>query len=70
MKLDMRALTYCRRTFVAAFGIMGLLALGAWKNVDVGLPIATICIGLSGANAYEGAASKKSTEVFGAVNGK
>jgi hypothetical protein len=49
----MKNLSYCRRTFIAFFAVTTLGLLGYFKGTDVSIPIATIAIGLAGANAYE-----------------
>lgn len=56
--------TSCRRTFVAIIGLLGLFALGALKGMDVGMPIAAICMGLAGANAYERSETSKSGAAY------
>lgn len=51
----MRNLLFCRRTFIAAIGIAGCLALGfGLKDAKVADAIAAISVGIAAANAYEG----------------
>jgi len=44
----------CRRTFIAFYAITGLIFLGYYGKLEVAGSIATIAIGLAGANAFEG----------------
>lgn len=50
----MRSIWYSRRTFIAFFGILGLLVLG-FNGEEVGFHIVGIVLGVVGANAAEGA---------------
>lgn len=43
----------CRRTVTALFAISCLTALGIYKGFDTSMSIASVAIGLAGANAYE-----------------
>ena len=47
-----------RRFVLGALGILSLLVLGLYtKDSSVAMPIATICVGIAGANAYQGKGS-------------
>jgi hypothetical protein len=50
----MKNFMLCRRTFIATFAVASLLVLGWVKGEDVAMGIATVAVGLAGANAYEG----------------
>lgn len=43
----------CRRTFIALVAIACLTALGFYKSTDTSMAIASVAIGLAGANSYE-----------------
>lgn len=43
----------CRRTVTCLFAITCLTALGIVKGFDTSMSIASVAIGLAGANAYE-----------------
>ena len=49
----MRILLKCRRTVVAIFAICCLTVLGLAKDFDVSMALASVAIGLAGANAFE-----------------
>ena len=49
----MKSILKCRRSIVSILGIGALTFLGYSKGIDVAMAIATISIGLSGANAFE-----------------
>jgi len=44
----------CRRSSMGLIGMLLLFSLGYVKGSDVGLHIATICMAVAAANAYEG----------------
>jgi len=48
----------CRRSKIAIFAIMVLFYLGYEKGLDVSMAIATVSVGIAGANAFE----KKGTD--------
>lgn len=51
----MKHLWKCRRTYIATLAIILLFVLGYYsKDASVGMAIATVAVGLAGANAYEG----------------
>ncbi len=58
----MKNLMYCRRTFIATFSIILLTALGLVNKTDVSMAIATIAVGLAGANAYEKGATNRTIQ--------
>ncbi len=49
----MLKLLQCRRTYVATLAIICLTAIGLFKGADVSTALASVAIGLAGANAYE-----------------
>lgn len=49
----MKKIWQCRRSSLAVICIMVLGLLGFFKNMDVSMAIASIAIGVAGANAYE-----------------
>jgi hypothetical protein len=44
----------CRRSSLALIGMIGLGIISLVKSIDTSSAIAAICIGVAGANAYEG----------------
>jgi hypothetical protein len=58
--INMRKLMSCRRSLIAIFAITCLMVLGLYNGIDVSLSIASVAIGLAGANSYE--ASRKGKE--------
>lgn len=44
----------CRRSSIALIGMLLLTIIGLKTGVDVSAPLAAICIGIAGANAYQG----------------
>lgn len=52
----------CRRSSVAVFAIACLFILGYFKGVVVAEAIATVALGVAGANSAEGIFSKKSDQ--------
>ena len=61
----MKNILYCRRTFIAALAICCLTALGILKDMDVAMALASVAIGLAGANSYEKASTAKATVQYG-----
>ncbi len=55
----MRNILYCRRTFICTLAILCLTAIGLYKGIDVSMALASVAIGLAGANAYEMAGKAK-----------
>lgn len=51
----------CRRSTIAIFAIACLFILGFFKGVVVAEAIATVALGVAGANSVEGIFSKKKT---------
>jgi|GEM_PF-3843160 len=49
----------CRRSTIAVFAISCLFVLGFFKGVVVAEAIATVALGVAGANSAEGIFSKK-----------
>lgn len=49
----MKKILECRRSSLALIGMLLLTILGYTKGADVAVAIATISIGVSGANAFE-----------------
>jgi hypothetical protein len=49
----MKHVTECRRTFIAIFSIVCLVALSAYNGVDPTTAVSAIAIGVAGANAAE-----------------
>lgn len=49
----MKNLLYCRRTFTAFFSIISLVGLSAYNGFDPSMAVASIAVGLAGANAWE-----------------
>lgn len=49
----MKYLFYCRRTLTSMLGIVCLTFLGYYHNQEVAMAIATVTVGLAGANAYQ-----------------
>lgn len=49
----MKTLWTSRRTFIATLAVIGISALGLSKGMDVSMALASIAIGVAGANAYE-----------------
>jgi hypothetical protein len=43
----------CRRTFVALVAIACLTTIALEKGIDVSMAVASVAVGLAGANAYE-----------------
>lgn len=56
----MKNVLLCRRTFIACMSILCLTALGLVKGMDVAMSLASVAIGLAGANSFEAAAKSKS----------
>jgi nicotinamide mononucleotide (NMN) deamidase PncC len=56
----MNQLLSCRRTFIAALGIVAAMVIGLHNHADTSMAISTICSGIAGANAY--AETKKSQD--------
>ena len=56
----MKKLMSCRRSLIAIFAITCLMVLGLHNGIDVSMSIASVAIGLAGANSYE--ASRKGKE--------
>lgn len=50
----MKRVFECRRTFIALVAIVCLTFIGYHKGIDVGMAIASVAVGLAGANAYQG----------------
>ena len=50
----MKRLITCRRTFSATLGILTLGCISYAGGADVSASVATIVLGVAGANAYEG----------------
>jgi hypothetical protein len=44
----------CRRSSLALLGMIALSGISLVKGIDTSAAIAAICIGVAGANAYEG----------------
>lgn len=61
----MKNFLYCRRTFVAITAILALFCLGYFKGTDVAMSIASIAIGIAGANSYEKAATSTTPVTYG-----
>jgi hypothetical protein len=61
----MGAFMNCRRFATALVGIVALTFLGWYRSTDVSLSIASICIGLASANAYERSATSKNLVQYG-----
>lgn len=59
----MKNFMLCRRTYICTLALGGLLALGVWKNQDVSMAMATVAMGLAGANAYEGSEKAKAASI-------
>lgn len=59
----MKFLKTCRRTFIAALAIGCLTVLGLAKDFDVSMALASVAIGLAGANAYEKRGTPKREEI-------
>lgn len=58
----MRSLLYCRRTFIAALGIVASAGIGLYTHsADVVGAISMIAMGLAAANAYEGSNKASAT---------
>lgn len=57
----MRNILICRRTFICTLAILCLTAIGLYKGIDVSMALASVAIGLAGANAYENAGKKRIT---------
>lgn len=57
----MRNFMICRRTFICTLAILCLTSIGLYKGVDVSMALASVAIGLAGANAYERSNSNKQT---------
>lgn len=51
----------CRRSTVAIFAMTCLFVLGFFKGVVVAEAIATVALGIAGANSAEGIFTKKAT---------
>ena len=51
-----------RRFIIAVLALASLTFLGYTKDMDVALAVASIAIGLAGANAYQKQGSKDSTK--------
>lgn len=58
----MRNIMVCRRTFICTLAILCLTAIGLYKGVDVSMALASVAIGLAGANAYEMAGKRKTVQ--------
>ncbi len=58
----MRTVWFSRRSWIATISVIGLVALGLVKGIDVSMALASIAIGVAGANAYESKTDKKSGE--------
>lgn len=57
----MKTLWHSRRTFISALAVVCITAVGIYKGFDVSMALASVAIGMAGANAYEskpGAAGK------------
>lgn len=58
----MRKIFFCRRSSLALISIAGLLSLGFFvpeAATQVCIAISGICMGVAGANAYQGAKEKQ-----------
>lgn len=58
----MKNLLYCRRTYIATLSILALAGLSAYGGFDPSMAIASIAVGLAGANAFEKGWSAQATE--------
>lgn len=60
----MRRIFLCRRTYVATLAITSLAVLGVWRGIDVSMAIASVSVGLAGANAFEESAKHKAGTTY------
>ena len=56
----MRTIWYSRRCFIASLAILSISVVGIYKGYDVSMAIASVAVGIAGANAYESKTDKKS----------
>ena len=49
----MKTLWHSRRTFISTLAILCMTAVGLYKGIDVSMALASVAIGVAGANAFE-----------------
>jgi hypothetical protein len=55
----MKTIWYSRRSFISALAVICITVVGLVNNVDVSMALASVAIGVAGANAFEGLKTSK-----------